>query len=64
VTARDGSAKSASMRSNVRHDPGREVVLYSLSEQDSISGEWHNLCEPIRKPSLVVATTSRWPCGS
>jgi hypothetical protein len=27
-------------------DPAGEVVLYTLSEQDSATGDWHNLCLP------------------
>jgi hypothetical protein len=29
-----------------RQDTAGEVVLYTLSEQDSVSGEWRNLCLP------------------
>lgn len=27
-------------------DPAGEIMLYSLSEQDPTSGEWHNICQP------------------
>jgi hypothetical protein len=37
-------------------DPAGEIILYALSEHDSQSGEWHNLCLPdIGPPSRLSA---------
>jgi len=46
----DGSGRQRPIRIDaVERDPkdaAGEVMLYSLSEQDPVSGEWRNLCEP------------------
>jgi hypothetical protein len=45
----DGSGQQRTIRIDaVEHDskdPTGEIVLYTLSEQDPLSGEWRNLCE-------------------
>jgi ADYC domain len=46
----DGSGRQRRIRidgvERYTNDPAGEIVLYALSEQDSKSGEWRNLCLP------------------
>ncbi|HXW72906.1 MAG TPA: ADYC domain-containing protein [Methylocella sp.] len=50
LTIGDGSGKQRRIRidgvERDSKDPAGEIVLYVLSEQDPVSGAWHNLCLP------------------